>query len=80
MNLGTCYLKTGNMEGAMEQFGKAVQLQPRSAEAHYNLGAAYMNSERYGEASALFRRALEIDPGHRQAAMMLEELEAYQAK
>jgi tetratricopeptide (TPR) repeat protein len=80
LNLGSCYLKTDNVAGAIEQFSTAVQLRPNSAEAHYNLGIAYMKIERYKEAYALFQKALEIDPGYREARIVLKELENYQIK
>ncbi len=80
LNLGSCYLKTDNVAGAIEHFNKAIQLRPDSAEAHYNLGIAYMKIESYREAYALFQKALEIDPGYREARIMLKELENYQIK
>jgi tetratricopeptide (TPR) repeat protein len=78
LNLGTCYLKTGNVNGAIEQFEEVVQLRPNSAEANYNLGNAYMRVKKFDEASALFQKALKINPGYRQARAMLEEIQAYQ--
>jgi Flp pilus assembly protein TadD len=68
------------VDRAIDEFREAVRLKPDSAEAHYSLGAAYMNAERYDEASALFQKAIEIDPGHRPARIMLKELEIQQGK
>ncbi len=37
-------------------------INPRDAEAHYQLGLLYQQRRQYGEATARFKRALEVDP------------------
>jgi len=37
-------------------------INPRDAEAHYQLGLIYQQRRQYGEATARFKRAVEIDP------------------
>ena len=47
----------------------AVRLDGRSAEAHNALGAAMLELNRVEEAAASFRRAIELQPGHLEAAV-----------
>ena len=73
-------MKAGNADGAIKQFKELLRLRPRSAEAHYSLGNAYARAKRFGEASTLLQKALKLDPGYRQARMMLDEIEVYQGE
>jgi len=45
----------GNHAEALDMWRRFVKLQPRSAEAHLNMGAAYCNLAKYEEAVS-FRR------------------------
>jgi len=42
-NYGSLLLEAEEYEGAVEQLAKAVELDPEYSNAHYNLGAAYIN-------------------------------------
>jgi tetratricopeptide (TPR) repeat protein len=44
------------------EFRKATELDPKLADAFFNLGAAYMEKRDYGSAIAPLKRALEINP------------------
>ena len=48
--------------GAMKQYGKAIELNPNYAEAHYNLGLLYFKSGDYEAARASAQKAYEL--GH----------------
>ena len=48
---------------AMEYFERSIQARPRDAVFHNNLGSLLVQAGRTEEAAALFRKALEIDPG-----------------
>jgi tetratricopeptide (TPR) repeat protein len=52
----------GDFETAVEAYGRALQIQPRLAEAHANLGAVLARLGRQEEAVAAYERALAIDP------------------
>jgi tetratricopeptide (TPR) repeat protein len=50
------------VEVEIAEFRKATELDPRLADAFFNLGAAYMEERDYGSAIAPLKRALEINP------------------
>jgi tetratricopeptide (TPR) repeat protein len=61
-NLGSLWLKQGNVPEAVRCFTKALELQPYYASAHYNLGLALMRSGDAAAANAQFEKALVIEP------------------
>jgi len=68
------YLEQG--QDAMESY---LQYQPGPGDpglewANYRLGLIYQHQGREAAAAAAFRKALEIDPGHKQASAALDDL------
>lgn len=62
INLGKLRLAQKNYQGAIEFLGKAVTLQPPSAEANYFLGEAYLNVKKGSKAVDYMNEAIRIDP------------------
>jgi Flp pilus assembly protein TadD len=60
---GIKHYESGNYKGAVEEFRRAVEINPALAEAYYNLGTSYSRLERYREAVKAYRQAAEIKPG-----------------
>ena len=56
---------------ALAAYRRAVELDPKFADAHCNLGSLHFNRERRDLALASFRRVLQIDPGHAEANLNL---------
>ncbi|HSK40261.1 MAG TPA: tetratricopeptide repeat protein, partial [Arenibaculum sp.] len=54
---------------------RAVRLEPGWADAFYRLHVATIGPERFGEAAALARHALALDPGHALAQISLGDVE-----
>lgn len=52
----------GDREGAIKCFKKAVAIAPGMTPALNNLGTAYLETHRMGEADAMFRKAMAADP------------------
>jgi len=50
------------VEVEIAEFRKATELDPKLADAFFNLGAAYMEKREYGSAIAPLKHALEINP------------------
>jgi membrane associated rhomboid family serine protease/Flp pilus assembly protein TadD len=54
-------------EGAIERLQAVIRQQPNSARAHFDLGQAYFNLERYPDAEGEFKRVLELQPQENRA-------------
>src|SRR3546814_1414156 len=54
----------GNINDAIEAYGKATQLQPREVKAWNGLGGMYLAAGRRDDAEAAFRHALRIAPSY----------------
>ncbi len=52
--------KQGRLDEAISEFQKATELNPDSAAAFFDLGAAYMQAHRYGDAIKPLKRAAEL--------------------
>jgi tetratricopeptide (TPR) repeat protein len=61
-DLGFVLERQGMPEDAAEAYRKALELDPESASAHYNLGASLARSGEYAEAEGHLRAALEKSP------------------
>jgi tetratricopeptide (TPR) repeat protein len=61
-NLGDALLQKGQVDEALEQFKKALEIYPNYLEARYNLGNALLQKGQLGEAIAQYDKALEINP------------------
>ena len=66
-NLGMYYSEKGRADEAIEQFKKALKINPRYARAHNNLGIAYTGKGMLKEAIYEYERAIDIDPHHKRA-------------
>jgi predicted O-linked N-acetylglucosamine transferase (SPINDLY family) len=60
--LGAFISTEDSQEDAVAAMEKAVQLMPRDAEAHVNLGLTLAKLKRFAEAEAYLRKALDIKP------------------
>jgi tetratricopeptide (TPR) repeat protein len=60
---GAWFAEHGNLKCAVSAFEEAVRLEPASAEAHYDLGIAYVRLNQLAGAAGQFRLALKNQPG-----------------
>lgn len=70
-SLGTLKAQAGNMAEAEAAFRKAVELDPKAANARLALAYFLLNQARLPEAEAALRDTLAIDPDNRMANRML---------
>jgi len=56
--VGLALYKKGDMEGAVEQYHRALDLDPRYPEAHFNLGNAYERLRRLKDAESCYLEAI----------------------
>jgi tetratricopeptide (TPR) repeat protein len=66
-NRGFAYLSKGDLNLAIADNTKVVQIDPGHAVAYYHRGMAYEIGGRYDPAIADFGRAVELNPKHREA-------------
>jgi len=63
-NLGLAYQDLHKPEESVKYFGRAVEINPRSAEAHFMLANALRDEIRLSQAIAEYDKALEIQPDY----------------
>ncbi len=61
-NLGTTKLETGDLDGALEAFQKARDLDPKSAVVHTNIARVLMAKDRYEDACLMLEKAALLNP------------------
>jgi tetratricopeptide (TPR) repeat protein len=74
-NLGLARSSGGNLTGALEALTRAENTDPANARIPYARATVLARTGQHNEARAAARRALELDPGFREAAMLLQQLE-----
>ena len=61
---GNRAVQRGDFQAAINDYTRAIDLQPDSANAYYNRGIAYENIGEYESAIDDYTRAIEIEPNH----------------
>lgn len=80
-NLAAAYLGKLPLAGTEEQdraigaYERALALDPAVPHVHYNLGLIYLERNDLGQAAVQFQRALETDPGDKDARQYLRKLQ-----
>jgi eukaryotic-like serine/threonine-protein kinase len=59
-NLGLALYRHGDLRGAVDAYGKAIDLNKNDARIYLNLGAAYGGLRQLAEAEAAYRNAIEL--------------------
>ncbi len=67
----------GRFREAASPLGEIVRLRPESADAHYDLGVAYLRCGLYVQAADSFRQAVKLKPGFREALVQLAQTLEY---
>jgi len=70
----------GNLEGAADEYAKALELQPKYAQAHFNMGNVLALQRRFDEAKPHFLEALRLDPDYADAHIHLANLLVIQGR
>ena len=70
-DLATLYYRRREYAAAIENYRRALKLQPDRALLHFNLGSAYEREGRHEEAVAELRKAVALDPADAEAHMSL---------
>lgn len=70
-SMGSCYKEMGDLDKAIEMYGKASETNPKYAASRFNAGLIHMEKKDYQSAIILFREALSIDTKYIKAKMNL---------
>lgn len=62
ISLGLTYLKNGNFSQAKYNLDKALQFDPRSADAHFALAYYYQQVEEHDAAEKAYQEAMDLEP------------------
>jgi tetratricopeptide (TPR) repeat protein len=73
---GVAFGQKGQMDEAITQFRKAVEINPNFYEAHYVLGAALGQKAQLDEAISQFQEVLRLKPDYTAAQAYLEKARA----
>jgi tetratricopeptide (TPR) repeat protein len=76
MNLGAAYHSLGKYDDAVNYLKEAVKRSPNLTDAHFNLGTAFLMSNRPTEAKPHFLKVLRLNPNDPQAPMIRQWLRA----
>ena len=68
------YLMQGRSKEALEDYRRAIEINPTSPRAYMNRAAYFMYVEDYQEAAHMYEAVLNIDPAHAQAQHMLDSI------
>ena len=71
---GETYIKAGKYQEAVIEFRNAVQIDPKSATAHYQLARAYMSLGNRAAAYRDFEESVSLDAGNVDAQLQLAAL------
>ena len=71
---GLKYMEQKKYDSAVIQFKKALQVDPRYAEAHYQLGTAELDLQHFPEGYKELSQAVLLDPSHIKARLELGSL------
>jgi tetratricopeptide (TPR) repeat protein len=66
--------QAGYWQSSTSLYARGLEISPRDVTLLFNMGNAELAAERYGEAEAHYRRALEVHPGNSPAQLNLAEL------
>ena len=76
-NLGDVYGRQKNFAKAVEEFSKAIEINPRYADAYHNLGNAYISLGKIDEGEQSYQKSLEFNPKMWQSYSQLGAIYAY---
>ena len=79
-NLGDVYGKRGELKRSELHFLKAIQINPRYADAMHNLGNTYVQMGELDKAKESYLNALKVSPGLWQSERALKAIDEYESK
>lgn len=75
MGAGNVFLKTHQIESAICEWKKALEINLQNAEANYNLGCVFLGQRLFDKAIIHLQEAVRLEPDFFQARMLLEKIQ-----
>ena len=72
-NLGAAYVRLGQFDDALREYGEAVRIEPGNATYRFNLGLALYKADQIEEAALELERVVELEPGQFNAILVLAD-------
>jgi protein O-mannosyl-transferase len=66
-NIGFADAKEGELDDAISEYERALDINPNYSDAHYNLGFAFQQKGQFADAVMQYERAIEIEPDNFEA-------------
>ncbi|MGB8433338.1 MAG: tetratricopeptide repeat protein [Burkholderiales bacterium] len=74
---GTFLQKLGRVDAAIREYNKAIEIDPESVYAHYNLGLSYVDRKEYQQANIHAQKAYRLGAGFPGLRMKLQAVGAW---
>ncbi|VAX21348.1 hypothetical protein MNBD_NITROSPINAE03-1149 [hydrothermal vent metagenome] len=78
--LGIALRRKKRFPEAIEEYYKALKVDPNDEAVYYNIGRAYIDMKEYNKARDALKQALKLDPGFEESAELLSQLEKVAGK
>ena len=72
--VGLAHLEENRLAEAADEFGRLVEMAPREAAGHANLGLTYLRMGRLEEAESALREALDLEPGDPDVHLIMADI------
>lgn len=81
LNIGKCYFKQHKSEEAIENFKKAIEIDPNNYQANYAMASVYLSQEKYADAYRAYNKvSLNLNQSvqlHRQISLCLYQMNRF---
>ena len=74
IEMGKFYFLNGKYDNAIDEFNKALEINPGNAEVYYHLGLIFENRNMSAEAQDMYEKALSINPNMKLAREHLNKI------
>ncbi|MBI5574642.1 MAG: tetratricopeptide repeat protein [Elusimicrobia bacterium] len=74
IEMGKFYFISGKYDEAIEEFEKVIKINPKNADAYFNMGIVKEAKNDSSGAKKMYEKTLEIIPDHKTARKHLEKL------
>jgi superkiller protein 3 len=74
IEMGKFYFLSGKYDEAIREFEKVIKLNPRSADAYFNIGVAREAQNDMESARKIYEKVIKLVPGHQSARGRLDKL------